>query len=384
MKSDTVAYEGVREEQKVGLRTILDVLNAQQELEQSQLALVGARHDEYVAAAAVLAAMGALEAKDLLPNEARYDPKANFDRVRHAVGWVPWEGAVGAIDKLGAPSGHARARALAAGRGGEDAISLTSRWRGSPRAESLQDARFAGSLSFTKGIPAGSCERCRTRRPRNQPWRRSSPPSGASSPRMTRPPRPRRLDAPEPAPANEPAAAFEPAPEPVEDELELTERVTPEAETVGDIEAYTQAEPEPNRNPSRRLRRRGRRRWRATTTAWSASPAPSAAAASFSQLSEAIAMPAAGRTLEDLVRELLRPLLKAWLDEQPAAHRRGQGRRGSRAHRPQPSTLAGPSPGVKPFRAALPRASGDAGCSAKLRASRQNTWAPASAGESGL
>ena len=38
--------------------------------------------------------------------------------------------------------------------------------------------------------------------------------------------------APAPAPANEPAAAFEPAPEPAEDELELTERVTPEAETL--------------------------------------------------------------------------------------------------------------------------------------------------------
>ncbi len=103
VRSDTVAYEGVREEQKVGLRTILDVLNAQQELEQSQLALVGARHDEYVAAAAALAAMGALEAKDLIPAEVRYDPKANFDKVRHGVGWVPWEGAVGAVDRLGAP-----------------------------------------------------------------------------------------------------------------------------------------------------------------------------------------------------------------------------------------------------------------------------------------
>jgi cell pole-organizing protein PopZ len=43
-------------------------------------------------------------------------------------------------------------------------------------------------------------------------------------------------------------------------------------------------------------------------------PSASAAAFSFSQLSEAIAMPAAGRTLEDLVRELLRPMLKEWLD----------------------------------------------------------------------
>jgi outer membrane protein len=94
----------VREEQKVGLRTILDVLNAQQELEQSQLALVSARHDEYVAAAGVLAAMGGLDAKTLIPDQPRYDPKVNFDRVRHAPGWVPWEGAVGAIDRLGGPA----------------------------------------------------------------------------------------------------------------------------------------------------------------------------------------------------------------------------------------------------------------------------------------
>ncbi len=44
-------------------------------------------------------------------------------------------------------------------------------------------------------------------------------------------------------------------------------------------------------------------------------PSAFAAASAFSPLSEAIAMPAAGRTLEDLVRELLRPLLKSWLDE---------------------------------------------------------------------
>ncbi|HEY2710152.1 MAG TPA: TolC family outer membrane protein [Caulobacteraceae bacterium] len=103
VRSDTVAFEGVREEQKVGLRTILDVLNAQQELETSQLALVGARHDEYVAAAAVLSAIGSLEAKDLIPAEPRYDPKANFEKVKHAPGWVPWEGAIEAIDHVGAP-----------------------------------------------------------------------------------------------------------------------------------------------------------------------------------------------------------------------------------------------------------------------------------------
>ena len=44
-------------------------------------------------------------------------------------------------------------------------------------------------------------------------------------------------------------------------------------------------------------------------------PSAFAAASAFGHLSAAIAMPGAGRTLEDLTRELLRPLLKAWLDE---------------------------------------------------------------------
>lgn len=104
VKSNQTAFEGVTEEQKVGLRTVLDVLNAQQELETSQLNLVNARHDEYIAAAAVLAAIGALDAHDFSPGERLYDPSRNFDKVRHGIGWVPWEGAVGAIDRIGAPT----------------------------------------------------------------------------------------------------------------------------------------------------------------------------------------------------------------------------------------------------------------------------------------
>ncbi len=50
-------------------------------------------------------------------------------------------------------------------------------------------------------------------------------------------------------------------------------------------------------------------------------PAAAAAASSFGRLSAAaarppaMAMPAAGRTLEDVVRDMLRPMLKSWLDE---------------------------------------------------------------------
>lgn len=122
--------------------------------------------------------------------------------------------------------------------------------------------------------------------------------------------------APEPAPANEPAEAFEPAPEPepAEDELELTERVTPDAETVGDIEAYTKADPEPEPQPEPPPPPPKPAPVARDDDRLVSEPSASAAAASFSQLSEAIAMPPAGRTLEDVVRELLRPLLKDWLD----------------------------------------------------------------------
>jgi cell pole-organizing protein PopZ len=44
-------------------------------------------------------------------------------------------------------------------------------------------------------------------------------------------------------------------------------------------------------------------------------PAANSAAFSFGALERSLLMPAAGRTLEDVVREMLRPMLKAWLDE---------------------------------------------------------------------
>jgi cell pole-organizing protein PopZ len=44
-------------------------------------------------------------------------------------------------------------------------------------------------------------------------------------------------------------------------------------------------------------------------------PAAYSAASAFEALERNILMPAVGRTLEDVVREMLRPMLKAWLDE---------------------------------------------------------------------
>jgi outer membrane protein len=114
VRADQVAYEGTHEEQAAGLRTTLDVLNADQELRTAQLALVGARHDEYVASVAVLNAMGRLSAGSFRPDQPAYSPEAAFDKVRRA-GAVPWEGLVAGLDSIGAPAGPTQPAPAASG-----------------------------------------------------------------------------------------------------------------------------------------------------------------------------------------------------------------------------------------------------------------------------
>jgi len=98
-----LTFDGAREEALVGARSTLDVLVAAQDRSNAHLSLINARHDAYLAQVTLLAAMGALEVEDLTKASTPYDPKLNFDRVRHAWGWTPWEGAVAAIDRVGAP-----------------------------------------------------------------------------------------------------------------------------------------------------------------------------------------------------------------------------------------------------------------------------------------
>lgn len=85
----TLSLEGVRAENSVGNRTILDILNAEQELLQARTRLVTARRNAYVAGFALLSAMGKAEARDLgLDGGALYDPDVNYNRVRRA--WFDW------------------------------------------------------------------------------------------------------------------------------------------------------------------------------------------------------------------------------------------------------------------------------------------------------
>jgi outer membrane protein len=78
-----LSLEGVRAENTVGNRTILDILDAQQELLRAQVQLVTARRNAYVAGFNLLSAMGRAEARDLgLDDGVLYDPQVNYDRVK--------------------------------------------------------------------------------------------------------------------------------------------------------------------------------------------------------------------------------------------------------------------------------------------------------------
>lgn len=81
--ANALSLEGVRAENSVGTRSILDILNAEQEYLNTQVQLVSARRNSYVAAFSVLAAMGKAEARDLgIEGGPLYDPAVNYERVR--------------------------------------------------------------------------------------------------------------------------------------------------------------------------------------------------------------------------------------------------------------------------------------------------------------
>ena len=81
--SAEIALEGVEQEALVGARTVLDVLDAEQERLSAQVRLVRASRDNFVAAYTLLSALGKLTAKNLgLPVEI-YNYDKNFVRVRN-------------------------------------------------------------------------------------------------------------------------------------------------------------------------------------------------------------------------------------------------------------------------------------------------------------
>lgn len=78
------AYDGVREEAKLGARTTLDVLNAEQELLNAQSQRLTAVTNEYIASYGLLAAMGYLTVDHLKLGIPTYDVTAYYNAVKHA------------------------------------------------------------------------------------------------------------------------------------------------------------------------------------------------------------------------------------------------------------------------------------------------------------
>jgi len=82
-RATRIALEGVREENSVGQRTILDVLDAEQEFLNAQISLTRAQRDETVASFVVLQCVGRLTAADLALPVQVYDPDADYQAVRN-------------------------------------------------------------------------------------------------------------------------------------------------------------------------------------------------------------------------------------------------------------------------------------------------------------
>jgi len=146
-----------------------------------------------------------------------------------------------------------------------------------------------------------------------------APADGAAAPVAEPEPVPTAAETPLPIPEPEPepeaaapaAAHFEPEDDD-DGDLELTQKV----ETHGDLD-FVAADPEPDLAPEPEAA--------FAPEPMAEEPPPpvdtlvsdhvaAAAAATFGQLSSSILMPAEGRTLEDVVREMLRPMLQQWLD----------------------------------------------------------------------
>jgi outer membrane protein len=82
VKAAETALAGVREEAKVGQRTTLDVLNAQQALLNARVSLVISQRDRVVASYAVLGSIGRLSAQELQLDVALYDPSIHYEQVK--------------------------------------------------------------------------------------------------------------------------------------------------------------------------------------------------------------------------------------------------------------------------------------------------------------
>jgi len=80
--ANKIALDGVTQEAQVGTRTTLDVLDAENELVETQVALANSLRDRIVAGYQLVAAIGHMTAGDLRLSVNVYDPRRNLEEVR--------------------------------------------------------------------------------------------------------------------------------------------------------------------------------------------------------------------------------------------------------------------------------------------------------------
>lgn len=101
--SAQAAFAGTGCEELNGLRSTIETLNAEEELQSAQLSLVENRFNVYVEHAALLAAVGDLSARQIAEGITVYDPEANFKHVRYS-GFTPLELVATGVDRIGSAS----------------------------------------------------------------------------------------------------------------------------------------------------------------------------------------------------------------------------------------------------------------------------------------
>jgi outer membrane protein len=103
LQAARIYYDGTFKEYREGLRSTFDVLFAQNQLRETEIALISSRRDAYVAQAVLLRRIGQLDAARLLTGTNLYDPAAYTRRVERR-GALPWDPAFRALDALDHPS----------------------------------------------------------------------------------------------------------------------------------------------------------------------------------------------------------------------------------------------------------------------------------------
>ena len=102
LDQETQSYQGSKLEARIGIRSTIDTLNAEQEFQATKVSLFQTWHDEYLTRVEVLAAMGLLQGEDIDPDIKPYRPEASFKKVS-ARSALPWEGLVQALDGAAGP-----------------------------------------------------------------------------------------------------------------------------------------------------------------------------------------------------------------------------------------------------------------------------------------